>query len=282
MGLVNYHNHTSMCNHATGTPEEYIAVAIKKGISEFGFSDHAPLPKGLREGITMSPSETETYINMITKLVKKYADQIAIRIGFEVDFPLHNTFDLKYLKDDRIDYIMGACHFISKYDMDIVTGKNTSNFSENEWAFDNPQYISEYDKHDIDDLYHIYYTIIHEAVNSRIFNIIAHFDLIKKFGHRPKKDFNPMIQKITQDMAKYNIAAEINTSGLLRRVKEMYPSEDIIKVFFDNNVPITLGSDSHDPETVGYAFDEAVNIIKKIGYTKISGFAKRKRYDVNL
>jgi len=282
MSLVNYHNHTSMCKHAVGTPEEYVITAIKKGISEFGFSDHAPLPENLRDGITMSPLETELYINIITKLAKKYETQIAIRIGFEVDFPLYNTFDLKYLKDERIDFLIGSCHFLSKYDMDVVTGKSTADNLEPEWAFDNPHFISEYDKHDIDDLYHIYYTNILEAVNSRLFDIIGHFDLIKKFGHRPKKDFSPMIEKIAQNMAKYNIAAEINTSGLQRRVREMYPSDDIIKIFFDNNVPITLGSDSHTPESVGYAFDTAVNTIKKIGYTKISGFAKRKRYDVNL
>ena len=194
----------------------------------------------------------------------------AIRIGFEVDFPLCDAFDLKYLKDERIDFIIGACHFISKYD--IV----------NEWAFDNPQFIAEFDKHDIDDLYNLYYSIIYEAVISRNFDIIAHFDLIKKFGHRPKKDLKPTIQKIAQAMSKYDIAAEVNTSGLLKPVKEMYPSEDIISIFFENNVPITLGSDSHVPDAVGYAFDRAVQIIKKIGYTKISGFSKRKRYDVDL
>jgi len=271
-----------MCGHAEGTPEEYINVAIKKGISEFGFSDHAPLPEYLREGITMSPLETETYINMVAELTKKYASQITIRTGFEVDFPSFNSFDLKYLKDERIDFIIGSCHFISQYNMDIVSGMSTSKLSEDEWAFDNPYTISEFDKHDVDDLYHVYYTIIFEAVNSRMFDIIGHFDLMKKFGHRPKKDFKYIIQKIAQNMSKYDIAAEINTSGLLKPVKEMYPSEEIINIFFDNNVPITLGSDSHSPETVGYAFDKAVNMIKKIGYTKISGFAKRKRYDVNL
>ena len=262
-----------MCGHAEGTPEEYILMAIKKGMSEFGFSDHAPLPEDLREGVTMSPSETETYINMISELVKKYADQIAIRIGFEVDFPLFSTFDLNYLKDERIDFIIGSCHFISQCNTKLP---------QSEWAFDNPYFISEFDKHDIDDLYHIYYTNIYEAVNSRMFDIIGHFDLIKKFGHRPKKDFKPMLQKIAQAMSKCNVAVEINTSGLLKPVKEIYPSQDIINIFFENNVPITLGSDSHEPATVGYAFDKAVDIIKKIGYTKISGFKKRNRYDINL
>ena len=278
MGLVNYHNHTYLCGHAVGNPEEYIIAAIKKGISEFGFSDHAPLPEYLRHGITMSTRETETYINMIAKLAEKYADQIEIRIGFEVDFPLCDSFDQKYLKDDRIDFIMGSCHFINLGSYDFV------DVAANAWGFDNPHpnSISEFDKHDINDLYNLYYTNIYKLVNSRIFDIVGHFDLLKIFGHRPKKDLKPTIQKIAQAMFKHNVAAEINTSGLLKPVNEMYPSEDIIEIFFENNVPITLGSDSHSPQTIGYAFDKAVKLIKKIGYTKISGFKKRNRYDINL
>ena len=32
-----------MCRHATGSPEEYVEVAIAAGLSEYGISDHAPL-----------------------------------------------------------------------------------------------------------------------------------------------------------------------------------------------------------------------------------------------
>ena len=38
--LHSYHNHTYLCNHADGTPREYIEKAIQSGIKTFGFSDH--------------------------------------------------------------------------------------------------------------------------------------------------------------------------------------------------------------------------------------------------
>ena len=40
---VDLHNHTTFCNHANGTMEEYILKAIDLGIDIFGFSDHAPM-----------------------------------------------------------------------------------------------------------------------------------------------------------------------------------------------------------------------------------------------
>ena len=40
---VDLHNHTVLCNHATGSVDEYIEKAIELGINEYGFSCHAPM-----------------------------------------------------------------------------------------------------------------------------------------------------------------------------------------------------------------------------------------------
>ena len=40
---ADYHLHTSLCGHAAGDPAQYVAQAQKIGLSEVGFSDHAPL-----------------------------------------------------------------------------------------------------------------------------------------------------------------------------------------------------------------------------------------------
>ena len=40
---IDLHNHTTLCNHATGSMEEYVQKAIELGIDEFGFSEHAPM-----------------------------------------------------------------------------------------------------------------------------------------------------------------------------------------------------------------------------------------------
>jgi len=65
-------------------------------------------------------------------------------------------------------------------------------------------------------------------------------------------------------------------------VKEIYPSYDIIKLMFENNVPITLGSDAHAPEEVAYSFYDTLPLIKRAGYKKIVGYNKRKQYAIVL
>jgi histidinol-phosphatase (PHP family) len=263
MGLVDYHNHTALCGHATGTVEEYIEAAIGKGLAEIGFSDHAPLPAGLREGITMHEDQTEEYLSSIQYNAQKYKAHIAVRTGFEVDFPLHDTFNRQYLHDPRIDYLIGSCHFIDG------------------WAFDHPDYIDGFSTRDIDEIYSRYYAILQDLISCGHFDIVGHFDLVKKFGHRARKDFKKEIAALFNE-APRPIAVEINTAGLRKPVKEIYPSADIVELLFSLNVPVTLGSDSHNPDEVACEFDTAVAMLKKAGYRKISGFGKRRRFDIVL
>ena len=42
--IVDLHNHTTRCNHAEGSVDEYVKKAILEEIDIFGFSDHAPMP----------------------------------------------------------------------------------------------------------------------------------------------------------------------------------------------------------------------------------------------
>lgn len=264
MRLPDYHIHTELCGHATGAVEEYIEAAIGASLGEIGFSDHAPLPEELREGITMPPEKTEAYIAMVQDAAGRYRDRIEVRTGFEVDFPLHSTFDSSYFSDPRLDFIIGSCHFIDG------------------WPFDHPEFMKEFERRDIDETYGRYYAILKNLVSSGLFNIIGHLDLVKKFGHRPTRDFTGTIGEIFKNSTNRDMAVEINTAGLRKPVAEMYPSRDIIDTLFRLNVPVTLGSDSHCPGEVGHEFGSAVELIRRAGYRKVSGFKKRKRYDIRL
>jgi len=262
--MVNYHNHTILCGHAIGELDEYILKAIEHGISEFGFSDHAPVPLHLRQGISMSPEDTENYITSILEEKYEYKDRVQIKTGFEIDFPLFDSLQRSYLSDPRIDYIIGSTHYMG------------------DWGFDNPAEASRFNERDIDEIYRDYYALIEGLVDADFCDIVGHFDLIKKFGHRPKSDMTPVIRRIARKMALKGIAAEINTSGLRKPVGEIYPSDEIINIFFEENVPVTMGSDSHTPDDVCSGYPQAREKIRSAGYRKISGFTRRKRHDIQL
>ncbi len=263
-GLADYHTHTTLCGHAEGSPDDFIRAAMRAGLSEIGFSDHAPLPEGLREGITMLPEQTEEYISIVDAARSRYGSFITVRTAMEVDFPFHPSFDRRYLSDGRIDYLIGSCHFIDG------------------WGFDNPDNIHGFESRDIDRVYSDYFTILEKLVLSGAFNIIGHFDLVKKFGHRPRSDFSNRIRRIARECAARDVAVEINTSGLRKPVREMYPSADILSILFDEGVPLSLGSDAHSADEVAHEFALAAQAARTAGYRRVSGFEKRRRYDIPL
>ena len=93
---------------------------------------------------------------------------------------------------------------------------------------------------------------------------------------------NARITSVAKAAAASNTAIEINTSGLRKPVGEMYPSEKIVRILFEQNVPITLGSDAHAPGEVGADMDKAAALLLKTGYTRIVAFKNRKHHIIEL
>lgn len=272
--LIDYHIHTKRCGHAEGEMEEYIAAAIEKGIREVGFADHFPmyfLPPAQRDpGIAMSEDELDDYVSEVLELSKKYAGQpgIEIKLGIEADYVPGFENRLKAMLDAYpFDYILGSVHFIDG------------------WGFDNPAYLDEYKHRDIAEVYWRYFQLVRQAAASGLFDIMAHPDLVKKFGFRPVREssslngFNLQEEylKTAKTFQDAGVCVEVNTAGLRAPVREIYPSPEFLRMCRDYGIPVTLGSDAHSPGQVGEGFDKAVDLIKKAGCRKVAVFKGRKR-----
>jgi histidinol-phosphatase (PHP family) len=73
---------------------------------------------------------------------------------------------------------------------------------------------------------------------------------------------------------------ELNTAGLRKDCKEIYPSRQIVQIAADLGVPITFGSDAHAPGEVGMNFAEAIELARSAGYTQACRFTRRERHMV--
>jgi histidinol-phosphatase (PHP family) len=111
---------------------------------------------------------------------------------------------------------------------------------------------------------------------------MAHLDLVKKFGHRATRDLGPLYAGVARTMAESGVCVEVNTAGLLKPVAEIYPQVDLLRALYRAGVPVTLGSDAHAPHLVGYAFAEALDLLREVGYHRVVRFAGRARSYVAL
>ena len=81
----------------------------------------------------------------------------------------------------------------------------------------------------------------------------------------------------TAEVFKENgLVVEINTSGLRKPVKEMYPEKSLLQIYQQAGVPLAFGSDAHDPLDVGKDFDKAYALAREVGYGEYVLFKKRK------
>ena len=119
--------------------------------------------------------------------------------------------------------------------------------------------------------------LVEELIDTGLVDIIGHFDLIKKFGFRPKEKFDYLIDTICKKLSEMDMVVEINASGLDRPCQEQYPSEEILRKLLEYNIKITFGSDAHKAEEVGRYFNEIMTLLKEIGFTHICSFEKRKK-----
>lgn len=257
--ISDYHMHTPLCGHAVGEPYEYVEHAIKMGLDEMGFSDHAPFIKGPLPGITMNRDELPLYLKMIQDVRDRYKNDIAIKIALEADYiPGWEDQTSKMIYEYPYDYIIGSVHFIG------------------EWAFDDPAVRATWDQADVNRVYRSYYKLLQESAKSGLFDVIGHCDLVKKFGHRPTVDLTEEIRQTAEVFKKSGVAIEINTSGLRKPVREMYPALANLKIYREAGVPLTFGSDSHQPEDVGRDFDKALLLAQEAGYTEYVTFKDRQ------
>ncbi len=252
---IDLHNHTSLCNHATGSMETYVQHAIKHNIDVFGFSDHAPMnfdPK-----YRMCFEDMPRYQEDVLHVKQKYANDIEILFAYEVDF-LEGHMDTRVLEAD-VDYLIGSVHFIDG------------------WGFDNPEFIGRYEHEDIDHIWQSYFDLIERMAQSRLFDIVGHLDLIKVFKFLPKRPIRDIALHAIKAIKAADMAIEINVAGYRKPIAEPYPSRELLELAYDANIPITFGSDAHAPEQVGLFRNEAETLAKEIGYHTCATFRNRNR-----
>ncbi len=264
--LVDYHTHNELCKHAVGTIEEYILHAVSLGLDEIGISDHTPMPDEWDLAVRMTEEQYwNKYKPEVLALREKYKETITVKFGLEGDFfPGTETWVQSFNAKSEFDYVIGSVHYLG------------------EWGFDNPQFVTKYDLRDVDAIYTEYYDHIKRSAQCGLFDIVGHCDLVKKFGHRPTKNMEEILRETFSVIQQSGMSVEINTSGLRKPVKEVYPSEQILRIISEYNIPLTLGSDAHAPADVGKDFDTAKALVERYGNGKISVYTRRERSEVRI
>lgn len=265
MLVPDYHTHTSRCGHASGGIEDYVRAAVEAGLPEIGVSDHFPM--GIfgppDPSLSMAVDELDGYVSEAREVAARYADRIVVRLGTEADFlPGIEEKIRPVLARTPFDYVIGSIHFIDG------------------WGFDDERNLAEWKKRDVDKVWLDYLDLVRRLAQSRLYDILGHPDLPKKFGHRPSGlapgRLEAEFRSAARELGRAGMAVEINTSGLRKPVAEMYPSLEFLRILGEEGVGLVFGSDAHGPQQVGSRFADAIALARQAGYAESLRFQARK------
>ncbi|MFE4714698.1 histidinol-phosphatase HisJ [Paenibacillus sp. NPDC056722] len=269
---IDYHTHHERCGHAVGKLEEYVKRGIELGLEQMGLSDHLPLihvdPASYYPEMAMPLSELPCYVEECLSLKERYRGIIDLRVGLEADYIEGYEEQIRELLSPYPwDYLIGSVHFLG------------------EWDITDFRQVHGWEGKDPLDVYRKYYDAVRKSALSGLYDIIGHMDVIKRFGYGPQSpegraEVKELERSALQAIAESGIAMELNASGLTKPCAEMFPAEHVLQEALALGIPLTLGSDAHDPAKLGEGLQEARRLLWETGFRELAVFEGRKRTSV--
>jgi histidinol-phosphatase (PHP family) len=268
--LTDYHLHlrpddveATAAEHFTqANAERYREAACERGISELGVSEHVyRFQQAL--AVWQHPLWREFATDDLDAYCEFVRERTDLRLGIEADFvPGAEDRTANLLDEHDFDYVVGSVHFLrdSSIDMDDYS------------VWDHG--------HSPEEIWQRYFQMLAEAARSGLFDILAHPDLVKVWGPdrpRPEGDLRRYYEPAVEAIAESEVAVEVSTAGLRKRARELYPAQAFLEMCLDAGAPVALSSDAHSPEDVGADYEEALELLQRVGYEQLCVFERRAR-----
>lgn len=260
--MIDLHIHSSYSSDCDTPIEETIKKAIKKNIKVIAITDH--IDYDYKDPTINFDFNVDDFMDEIHELKSKYTNDIEVLVGLELGLQEHIVPKLKALTNQyKFDYIIGSFHTVDSKDLyrgDFYEGKSPIKA----WRC----YLEE---------------VIETLKKFDDFSVLGHLDLIKRYNKDvrqvPLSEYKDLLVRLFEIINEKNIGLEVNTSGLrpYYGLNETLPSMDILQLYYESGGRlITIGSDSHQTDTLGSHYEEVIKKLKKIGFTKIYKFNQLK------
>jgi len=273
-GLIDYHLHTNTSCDSNAAVEEYCRGAARLGLREIAITNHMNLRSAEYHVTAGQLCELRAQIDAM----RHRHPNVVVRLGVEVDYfeDLETEIEAMLKTYERalgqpLDVVLVGVHVLRGLRMP----------TENEAR-------SLFELADAAALFREYVSLLTRAVNTGLFDIAAHPDLIKRFTGRhsspvPFAEYREAAVGLVEALIATGTAMEINVKGLEHPVREIYPSDDLLGMYVRaaeraGKEPVfTLGSDAHAAEALGLHLEDGVRALHRNAIDEIATFQERGR-----
>lgn len=246
---------------STGWIGRYVEVARARGVDEIAITEHDYRFSALADLHTSPFWREEATADIdahVAAIEQAKAEGLPVLLGVEADW-IPGTEDRMraFLQAHPFDVVLGSVHWIGETPVDDPG---------------NPPIGT----HDAEDVWNRYIDAFIAAAGSGLFDVMAHPDLPKVFGDRIPGELVERRREMVDAVARAGIAVECSSAGFRKPVGEMYPAPDMLAMFREAGVPVTLSSDAHRPEDVAAGYSTTVAAVRGAGYDTITRFRRRE------
>ena len=270
--MIDYHLHTDYTWDARGKVGDFCEVAIEKKMDEIAFTNHFNITKIDEPRGSITPQQIFEHAKNIQSAREKF--DLKIKLGLECDYWQEYHKDIEKILDEHdFDFIMGSVHY--------VEGILIASDLETATSFFQGKSIYE--------AFEAYFKRAIEAIESQLFDVIAHPDYIRKtatkfYGQDLQFErYIDLVEKVIESLIDNKVGIEVNTSGYIHGMGDSLPSLDFLKLCKEAGIKtVTLGSDAHSPIKLGYKLEEGIKKLRAAGYEKITLFNLRKEKQIPI
>ncbi len=266
MIFPDYHLHSSFSEDSDANIKDIIQSAKHKGMTSICITDHYDMDfPVIKEAPEMKfDLDIPGYVKALNELKQSLAPDFDLRIGIELG-TMPNTLEklTGFVNGNPyFDFIIASTHIVDNMD---------------------PYYPSYFEGRSITDGHRRYFEDeLYTVSNYDSYDVYGHLDYILRYGRDFENPFNPMdFMNIFEEIFKQIIAKgkgiELNTGGLYKNLNKTHPCKDFLKLYKElGGEIITVGSDAHSPDKIGYGFDVARDLLLECGFKYYCTFKDRK------
>lgn len=261
--MFDNHIHSSFSGDSQLPIEEACKRAVELGLKGVAFTDHLDFDYPGYDDT--SNIDFTKYLSCLDRIEHLYSGRLKIIKGVEAGIQPHVIKDtLDVISRYGFDFVIGSVHIIDR--LDPYTGEFYNGRTKLQ-AYS--RYLEE---------------VIFAIDNFDNFDILGHIDYVIRYGNYSNRsliynDHKDLLDSIFRKLINSGKGMEINTSSyrdkpgittpvfdwrILARYKEL--GGDIV----------TLGSDAHSAEYIGYKFEYFKEMLKKTGFKYLTHFEGRK------